>query len=476
MKKIFTLMAVLLLSLAASAQYSNLKSAEALKLRMDSLESNYWDSYQEQWDSSMYYYDYNASGQMILYYNTWVDNSSGEVLGEGRYEYSYNADGSMAEALVLEWDEDAADWENDDLDVYTYDEDGNQTGSVGYRWNETSELWTRKDSIFNVYNDEGLLSEYSGYEWKTDRWVIRYYSSYAYETHGWLSEQISRMWYEDLQEWKNNSKYVYTWNAAGLMLTKVRYDQEVYEGPWLEESKVEKIYGDENLLLTTNSVLWETDHWVISRTDTMEYNASGWLMEDRAYYLDEGNMRPNSIYTYSYDASGNVTEYNYSSWDRNESQLVVYGKDLFTYDPDYSMTEVVLPDEDSEWNDNLLMDQFSNIPRTIHMLHWKNDDWVDYKKGTFFYSEKNVEGVGVVEQERALVRIYPNPVSDLLHMDLHEGSSAVTLTLYEISGRQVFRRRVETCESLSLTTLPAGVYLYSLSVDGKIQSGKLLKR
>ena len=60
-------MAVLLISLAASAQYSNQKSIQALKLRMDSVESNYWNSYDEMWDSTMFYYDFNASGQMTLY-------------------------------------------------------------------------------------------------------------------------------------------------------------------------------------------------------------------------------------------------------------------------------------------------------------------------------------------------------------------------------------------------------------------------
>ena len=476
MKQIFTLMAVLMISLAASAQYSNQKSAEALKLRLDSMEISYWNSSDEMWEPGTYYYDYNVSGQLTLRFNTWVDNGSGEVLGDGRNEYSYNEDGSMAKYLNLRWDEDADDWGNKYREVYNYDEDGNQIGSVSHRWDETNELWTPDDSSFNVYNEAGLLSEYSGYEWKTDRWVIRYYSSYTYEEHGWVDEHITRMWYEDDQEWKNNNKWVYTWNTVGQMLTKIRYDQEVYEGPWLEDNKNENTYNSENLLLTTSSARWATEQWEIYYSDTMDYNASGWLTEDRGYALDEGNWRTDDRYTYSYDASGNVIEYINSSWDRNALELAVYEKDLFTYDLSHSMTDIVLPDVDSDWNDNLLMDQFLNIPQSIHVLEWRNNDWEDYEKSTFFYSEKNVEGVGVEEQERAMVRIYPNPVSDQLHMDLPEGASSATLALYEVTGRQVLRRQVNAGASLSLTTLPAGIYLYSLTVDGKIQSGKLVKR
>ena len=104
-------MAVLFISVAASAQYSNLKSAEALKLRLDSMESNYWNTSDEMWEPGTYHYDYNASGQLILFYETWMDDSSGEVVADERNEYSYNEDGSMAEYQILEWNEGAGVWE-----------------------------------------------------------------------------------------------------------------------------------------------------------------------------------------------------------------------------------------------------------------------------------------------------------------------------------------------------------------------------
>lgn len=75
-----------------------------------------------------------------------------------------------------------------------------------------------------------------------------------------------------------------------------------------------------------------------------------------------------------------------------------------------------------------------------------------------------------------LARLYPNPVNDLLQVDLPEGTSSATLSLYEITGRQVMRRQLEAGASLSLANLSPGIYLYNISVNGKIQSGKLVKR
>lgn len=473
MKQTFSLVALLFVCMAASAQHTDPQSALGVKQRLDSLERSYWNSYAEQWESSWYYYAYDEFGQMTLYYGTYKDYDSDEYLGDSRYEYSYNADGSMAESQYFSWDEDSDDWENDDWEVFFYDEDGNQTASVRYSWDETSELWTPRDSVFNVYNEEGLLSEYSGYQWKTDHWLIRYFSTYTYEEHGWLFEHLSRMWYEDDQEWKNNIKFVYTWNGQGQELTKIRSDQEVFEGPWLLEYKLEHFYNGENRLLTTNSAHWKTDQWEIYWTDTMDY-ASGLLMEDRTYYLDEGNMRLDAKDEYAYDASGNVTEYINHSWDRNALEVRLYGKSLFTYDPGYTMTDFLFPREDSDWSDKLLIGQYSNIPLGINIYEWENNSWEDYSKTAYFYSE--VDLLGLDEGGTEMVRLYPNPVGDQLHVDLPEGSSVATMSLYEITGRQVLRRQLNAGGSLSLSTLPTGVYLYRLSVDGKIQSGKLLKR
>lgn len=116
------------------------------------------------------------------------------------------------------------------------------------------------------------------------------------------------------------------------------------------------------------------------------------------------------------------------------------------------------------------------MPLGFQVYRWKNESWEDERDFTYFYSEWNVQGVGLEENELVMARIYPNPVSELLQVELQEGSSKATLTLYELTGRQVLRRQLHSSGTISLSNLPQGVYLYSLSVDGKIQSGKLVKR
>lgn len=475
MKKTISLVAMLLISILAFGQNFNQKSTEALKQRMDSVELNYWNSYQEVWESSKYHYGYDHRGQHILYYSDWTDFTSGEVSGEERNEYSYNADGSIAERNYFEWNEDSVDWENDSKELYSYDLSGNQTDYIRYSW-DNGEQWERRDSSINTFDAEGLLIEYNGFRWQDNQWILRYFSTYTYEEHGWMEEHLHRMWYEDDQEWKNNIKWVYSYNDQGVMLTETRYDQEVYEGAWAETYQMEHIFNEENQLTTTNSAHWVAEQWEIYRTDTMSYNATGLLTEDRGYYLDEGVMRPDYIYLYSYDAYGNLTEYIHHKWDRNLLDIFLYAKHVCTYDLSYSMEDVLLPNDDTDWDYKHSQELFSNIPLSIHVYHWESDSWEDDMTMDYYYSEMNVIGVGVEEERLAVAQLYPNPVSDQLHVALPEGSSTATLALYEISGRQVLRRQLEQGEGLPVNFLPAGIYLYTLTVDGVIQSGKLVKR
>ena len=150
---------------------------------------------------------------------------------------------SMAEELDSYWDEDAAVWEESSLKVFSYDGNGNEKGYLKYDWKRDPGACDRKDSTFNSYDEQGQHTEYEGYQWDGSRWVIRYYNEYSYASDGLMSEKISRMWYEN--------------------------DQDVYEGPWVEESKMEYEYNEAGQLIVRNSVIWETDDWQIYWTDTL---------------------------------------------------------------------------------------------------------------------------------------------------------------------------------------------------------------
>ncbi len=79
------------------------------------------------------------------------------------------------------------------------------------------------------------------------------------------------------------------------------------------------------------------------------------------------------------------------------------------------------------------------------------------------------------------VKMYPNPVEDMLRLEsLSMTSQDVQFRLYDVSGRLVFQSAERMAASqqiqLNLSKLPAGIYSYQLMGDARMTSGNLIKK
>lgn len=75
------------------------------------------------------------------------------------------------------------------------------------------------------------------------------------------------------------------------------------------------------------------------------------------------------------------------------------------------------------------------------------------------------------------VRIFPNPVQDVIQLEGLPMQNAVNFTLYDVLGRVVLKKRGFHVYNLSVERgdLQGGIYLYRLEDDaGRVKSGKLL--
>lgn len=78
------------------------------------------------------------------------------------------------------------------------------------------------------------------------------------------------------------------------------------------------------------------------------------------------------------------------------------------------------------------------------------------------------------------VNVYPNPAHGLLNLTYTtERASDVTIRLTDLTGREVIsgvKQRQQSginIEQINTENLPAGVYIYQVNIDGKVQSGKV---
>jgi hypothetical protein len=83
--------------------------------------------------------------------------------------------------------------------------------------------------------------------------------------------------------------------------------------------------------------------------------------------------------------------------------------------------------------------------------------------------------VGVTEVNVSQVRLYPNPFSTLLKVQTLKQQAE--LYIYNCQGIRIFSKRVSTDEIIDLSRLTEGIYLATLSINGKIfHTEKIIKK
>lgn len=81
-----------------------------------------------------------------------------------------------------------------------------------------------------------------------------------------------------------------------------------------------------------------------------------------------------------------------------------------------------------------------------------------------------IDGIEAAQAEQVKAAVYPNPVSSELHVDVPYSEVATTMTLTDMQGRTVISRQLaETSNTVSVETLPAGMYLL------RVEAGKSSK-
>ncbi|MEZ4908532.1 MAG: T9SS type A sorting domain-containing protein, partial [Saprospiraceae bacterium] len=173
---------------------------------------------------------------------------------------------------------------------------------------------------------------------------------------------------------------------------------------------------------------------------------------------------------YTYDDNGNMTQFLDYYWDESTSQWVVDYKTEYTYNNTYSFSDLILPNSFSD-----IGLYFNHMMTSYFGYDWDetNSKWDESYSGIFYYSELNITNVKSIETE--IAGVYPNPVSDEINFDITNSNNTVTFELFDIQGRKLISREVTNNEQLSLEGLTNGIYLYNFIIDGKVQSGKLIK-
>ncbi len=363
-----------------------------------------------------YYYAYNNQVSEISQLSLVQYETSGWNNYE-KYLKQYDEQNRIAEDLLLHYNVDAAEWELFEKDMYSYGIDGDTVLTLLF---DSNNGWNPVSKNVNEYDQNGYLSSAKQYLWKEgdDLWMI--YTTYLYE-------------YDD----------------QGREITK------------------ERIVNDETMTHTIDSTFYSSDGTLVtlinrSLFDAYPYSA---LSHKRINEYDElGNRLLFESYNFSEEA-----------WELSHRHTYYYNDDSY---PTEALWQIRSSETGEMTNNRLYNYEYSADynERKITFSTWSADEaWNDYKEHYYYYSDKYV---GVNQNVKAKVNVYPNPVTDMIFIKLPNEymsyKGKCTIRLCNVSGMVVLQQSFMPDHAVDLSGFSSGIYFVNISIGEQNFTQKIL--
>lgn len=238
-------------------------------------------------------------------------------------------------------------------------------------------------------------------------WLNMERTVYTYDTDEKLLYETRELWEDTLADWKPASRFTYAYYLNGSVRKRSQYS---YSGA--------------------------TAGWELERTFTYTYTAGGKLETELEYTgSDPAQLYLVSRNTYTYNAQNLISEKLTEIWYLSGAFFYNGDRLLYTYNPDKSLYRITA----QNWNT-------------------ATENWEDRNFTTYTYANTlSSESVS-----SPTISLYPNPVSDLLHINLPEDTET-QLRVINLSGQTLLAETVSgTKAQLNVQMLPAGIYILHL--------------
>ena len=424
-------------------QAVQLKSAQAIKQRLDSYTGQEWDEINKQW------------------------------IPVEKAELIYDANWNVTIENYYTWDIVVNQWNIYYKLEYVYDAQGNIIQENDYHMNENNQLVAADKTIFS-FDANGNMTQEMNSRWEsfTNTFVAEWIYDYTYDTSGNLILEIYSRLDEITNQLTANFKDEYKYNNEGRKLQHFNSYWDKTSGQWILTNKWDYIYDSKgNNVLVQNAYLNGIDQWYDSSKDEFTYDDKGQLIQELNSNLRNGLWIMNYKDNYTYDDFGNIIQQiGYRNWDVSSGQWDDVWKNETTFDNNYTANDLILPFYEQE------VGFFTHMITEMQEYEWNTltNDWLLGEKTVLAYSAHNVTSIKLLGTE--ISKVFPNPCSETVTFSIPDSYSQSAFQLFDLQGRQLISKEIRNNEKISMESFRNGMYIYKLHLDGKVLSGKLVKQ
>lgn len=347
-------------------------------------------------------------------------------------EHQYDGNGNLTESISYSWN--GSSWDESNKEAYSYDANNNRTNNTSSSWNSSTSLWDDEYKIDYTYNGSDQLTEFVAQDWDGSQWLN--------------SSRIANVTYVDDE-------------ITG-------YSEYSWSGSWEETARGVINYNGLNLdyILYED---WDGSQWVSNERETYTINGSTGKIEQQLIEGWNGSSWDlGAKYEYVLDGSFNRTSYLDSyygtAWDLNYSYIN-------TFDSADLMSTIYHPFDDIVYD--LGLEDFPYTDRILYNIESNSNGDIS-NRTTFSYSD---DPLSVKDFNQIKLKVYPNPTSDYLHINIDNFDVNTSLELFNLMGKQVKASHLYSNRAIvDISNLAKGVYFLKIHSNGKVATKKIIKK
>lgn len=352
---------------------------------------------------------------------------------------------------------------------YTYDDNNNMTMSIDSEFNTANNTWTNQVKLELTYNNNGNITLLISYQWISNQWKVMSKVENSYDTNGNRILQIAYSWNASQSDWVEIFKFEYSYDENNNMIVEIDYLWDEINGEWINMSKYELTYNSNNNFTLIDNYSWDENNseWELTYSSKYDYTYDSHeniTLEIDSYWDDFNNEWLFSVkIEYSFDDFDNCTLTMYYDWDESLEEWIENSKEEATFNTDYTLSDLIYP----FWFEGTLTGMLTNWEFYSNY----DGEWELEESDEFYYSEVVTE----IKESRTLEgNVYPNPAKDFVVLNLNESNEPANFELIDILGKTVTQHTFSGQTKVYVNELQKGVYIYKLTQNGKVFSGKLI--
>jgi hypothetical protein len=451
----------------------------------------YWSIKNIRWD-----YKYDSNGYKIEEIGYWWDSETNDWVSDGRSVLAYDSVGNQIEWAHYEWDATTNEWVLDHRSEYTYDSNGNQTEKVEYGWDSQTNGWVDERSVW-AYDSSGNQTEEIRYDWdsETSAWVGDRRYVWGYDSSGNQTEEIRYDWDSETNTWVGEWKEVSYWSndliwnqefsvdencsgstSLGTLITGSKYPRRNITFNITSENKdnlfaLDTVAGD-IFLINSSELDYETTSRYSLTVEAQFEDSTGIISDTFAITIYVNNINDNppivndttfhinensDVWTLlgtviADDGDGGLNQLTFSiiSGDDNHFFYFINYDKLYVYSLDYeSQVSYTLTIQVSDGTFTC------EATVTIHVL------------------DVDETSVSDVTSSR-LLKVYPNPVKDVLKLEVPERfTDGFEVEMVNSTGKVVFNE-TGVIEHIDVSNFQEGIYFIKIKAEESIIVRKII--